>query len=137
MVEHSFLQSVGIFKYSTLPNGLGKLIVEIEPDISHLQRVLIPKYFNVRSQRWAPHITVIRGDAVCDHALWRAHEGQQVEFFYSNFVYNDEKFFWLRVISQRLCDVRRELGLGPRSYQSMPPDGSEYFHITIGNTKTC
>lgn len=81
MAEHEFLQSVGVFKYSMLAEGLGKLVVEIEPDISHLQRVLIPKHFNVRSQRWAPHITVIRGDAVCDHVLWRAYEGQRVDFF--------------------------------------------------------
>lgn len=112
-----------------------KLNVEVDPEIARLARALVPKTVRLRQTRYAPHITVIRNEAVPNVEMWGSLEGVFVEFDYDPFVYNDETYFWLRVWSPVLIQVRLDLGLFESSVWSRAPDGFESFHITVGNLK--
>ena len=78
---------------------------------------------------------VIRKENIVNTNLWERYENKTIEFVYENLVYNDEVYWWLRVTCPELCSIRMELGLEPHSVYSRPPDGVDFFHITIGNTK--
>lgn len=135
MAEDVFRSSVGILRYSVLPNGDSKLVVEVDPDIARLSRALAPRYLNLGGTRFAPHISVIRHEVVSGHPAWRKHEGETVGFEYGSYVYDDGLYYWLRVRSDALIDLRLELGLAAHSRYSRPPDGTRWFHITVGNLK--
>lgn len=123
--------SVGVLRY----HEELKLNVEVDPEIARFARALVPKSVPLRRPRYAPHITVVRNEAVPKPDLWGRHEGVFVPFDYEPFVLNDEVYFWLRVYSPLLTQVRLELGLAESSEWSRAPDGAETFHLTIGNLK--
>lgn len=124
--------SKGVLRYS-LPNGIHKVALEADPDIVGLARALTPVRLN--TQRYAPHVSVVRHEVPPNLEAWGKHEGTTILFEYSPVVYNDETYYWLQVLSQELRQVRLELGLNPSGKSSRPPDGAEVFHITIGNIK--
>ena len=135
MVETEFHASVGTLRYSQLEDGASKLIVEVEPDIAYLALALAPRALGLQRQRFTPHISVIRHERICDHPLWARHEGERVPFEYSMWLHDNDFFFWLRARCQRLIDIRVELGLPAHSKATMPPDGTRWFHITVGNIR--
>lgn len=135
MVEDRLHPSIGTLRYSVIDDGTSKLIVEVERDIAFLAKALAPRYLRLNGQRFPPHISVVRKERVSDHPRWGRYEGQTVAFEYGSFVFNDERFYWLRARSDALVEVRLELGLRSHSRWSMPPDGSRWFHITIGNVR--
>lgn len=112
-----------------------KLVVHVDDAIVDVSRALVPHVIHLNKQRYSPHISVIRNEPVIDCKRWGKREGESVEFFYSKWVYNDECYYWLRVYSKQLIEIRQELGLSHSSVNSRPPDQQECFHITIGNTK--
>lgn len=122
--------SVGPLRYTNEP----KLNVEVDPEIVRLARALLPKAVRLNRGRYAPHITVIRNEAVKSD-LWGAYEGVFVEFEYEPFVYSTDTYYWLRVFSSALTKIRTDLGLPESSEWSRGPDGFESFHVTIGNLK--
>ena len=123
--------SVGALRYHEGP----KLNVEVDPEIVRLARALVPKATRLNHTRYAPHITVVRNEDVPKPELWGRHEGLFVEFEYEPHVYNDDTYYWLRVWSPVLGQIRTELGLPESSHWTRAPDGFESFHVTIGNTK--
>lgn len=136
MVEERFHRSIGALRYSMLEDGASKLIVEVERDIAFLARALAPRYLRLNGQRFPPHISVVRHESVCDHPKWCKYEGMTVGFEYGSYVMNNSWFYWLRVRSDDLICIRLELGLTAHSRYSRPPDGTRWFHITIGNTRS-
>lgn len=122
----------GILRYFENPY---KLIVEIDSEISYYYAALVPKYFRLNRQKYAPHISVVRNETPVKMEYWGKHEGMSVPFYYNNEIENDEKYFWLGASSKDLESVRVELGLVNVNWVTKTPDGSHDFHITIGNTK--
>jgi len=128
-------KSSGVLKYSNQPGYGWKLIVEVDPGIASYARALVPCSVDLKLTRYAPHISVVRKEVPVKQELWGLHECEEVPFEYSNFVYDDETYYWLRVFSPRLEEIRQELGLPRYSEAARGPDGHECFHTTIGNTK--
>lgn len=127
--------SEGSLRYST-NDGKYKLIVEVDPSITSYYMSLVPKFYHLKMQRYAPHISVIRNEIPATLSNWGKHEGEVVQFDYEGDIKNDEIYFWLPVYSRRLNDIRIELGLNMTSQFSRPPDGSDCFHTTMGNIKS-
>jgi hypothetical protein len=127
--------SSGPLRYSRLENGGFKLVLEVDPEIPRLARALIPKAVRLNQPRFAPHITVVRNEVPKRERYWGRLEGRTIYFTYSPVVCVGEVYFWLRVFCTPLNKLREELGLPHSSEWSRPPDGSECFHTTIGNTK--
>ncbi len=124
--------TTGALRYS-IENGVYKLIVEVDPGIAALARALTPVKLN--KPKYAPHISVVRHEVPPNLDAWGKYQGQLVSFDYCPFVHNDEKYYWLNVYSPALVNIRLTLGLPASSLKSRPPDGTEIFHMTIGNTK--
>ena len=127
--------SDGPLRYSRTAEGGYKLIVEVHPTITAFYRTLVPKAVRLNTQRYEPHISVVRKESPIILAAWGIHEGEKVDFEYESEIMNDELYYWLPVHSQRLREIRIELGLPSMSVWSRPPDGADVFHTTIGNTK--
>jgi len=124
--------SIGQLQYFTNPY---KLIVKIEKQISDYYRSLIPKYIHANKQFYDPHITVIRNEIPTKLDLWEKWKDQEIQFDYENIICNDETYFWLNAYSEKLEDIREELGLPISSQWTRSPDGKHKFHITIANRK--
>lgn len=139
--------STGTLDYSYINEGGGyKLNVLVDKQLAAYYRSLIPKYYSVNGTRYPPHITVLRpvtrpGDKIRVAEIpsnldkWSCYQGMQVEFLYSPYIYNNPIYYWLRVYSQQLIDIRLELGLPENYHTTRPPDGVNSFHMTIANTK--
>jgi len=92
---------------------------------------LIPKEKDAQPQAYAPHVTVVRTGAEfpLNMDAWGKYEGEMVEFVYEPVVDTDGVYFYLNVESDRIGDIREELGL-PR-YRA----DNKGYHVTIGNIK--
>lgn len=112
-----------------------KLVVEVNPEISNYYASLVPKYFRLNKQRYAPHISVIRNEIPVKMENWKKYDGEIAGFYYHNEIEYDEKYFWLGASSGVLENIRVELGLVNVNWVTKTPDGSHNFHITIGNIK--
>jgi hypothetical protein len=128
-------ESQGIIHYSVDPLIGHKLYVEIDPGIARLAHALIPKGMRPNKPRYAPHISVIRKEAVPKLDIWGRYEGAPVTFWYGSRIHYDNVYFWLRVLSPTLMFVRRELGLPSLSKFARPPDNASCFHTTVANCK--
>lgn len=125
----------GTFHYEVVSGYGHRLVVDVERDVAGFYASLVPKSVGIRSQRHAPHVSVVRLEMPNVMSEWGRRQGQHVDMMYDPYIYNDEKYYWLRVFSDGLLEVRKELGLPSSSRLSRPPDGVECFHMTIGNTK--
>lgn len=129
-----WFQSSGPLQYSRTDDGGYRLVLAVDPGIVSLYRALIPKYHNVQKQAYPPHISIVRHETPNEH--WGKYENEVVEFTYGNHIYHDEVYWWLNAYSNRLEEIRLELGLPVDSPYTRPPDGMKRtFHITLGNTK--
>jgi hypothetical protein len=127
--------SSGELRYS-IQEGYGyRLVVDVDPGIHQLSRALIPKSARVARPMYPPHISVVRKQVPTILEAWGKHEGRVVEFEYDNWIFNDETYWWLRVYSKELEEIRVELGLLPHSHWTVGPDGERCFHTTVGNNK--
>lgn len=128
--------SKGILRYSIEENVGHKIIVVVDPDIVRFSRSMIPKSVPLRPQRYAPHITVLRGERVTpSREGWGKFEGIEVDFIYDADPQWNDEYYWLRVYCPWLQWLRFELGLLETSEKSRPPSGEFCFHITLGNLK--
>ncbi len=128
--------SKGRLRHSHTHDVGHKLIVEVDPGIVQLARGLLPKNIPLKPQRYAPHITVLRGEPVLpSNVIWGIYEEAEIDFIYDADACWDDDYYWLRVYCPWLQWLRTELGLPETSEQSRPPGGEHCFHITIGNTK--
>lgn len=135
-MEGTRYKSEGTLVYSIDERVGHKLHVEIDPGIAATYRALIPKTARAQVPRFAPHISVIRKESIPRLDLWGNHEGERIEFEYESTIFQDEIYFWLRCYSQRLIEIRQELGLSDLSDLARPPDLFDSFHTTIANKKS-
>jgi hypothetical protein len=131
----SLYTSKGVLKYSFTPAYGYRLVVDIDPEIPRLARYFVPKHIRLNPPRYAPHISVVRKEVPKDLTTWGLHHGKRIKFEYSPIVDNDHTYWWLRVFSDELCEIRTKMGLLPHGRLSRPPDDRKCFHTTIGNTK--
>lgn len=110
-----------------------KLNVIVDPGIVNLTRSLIPKHFKLNRQKYPPHITVIREE---DWKIDLSLHNREIAFQYDPRVVSGTTYWWLKVYSPDLLEIRRSLGLPDYSWAAKPPDGEDCFHITVGNTKS-
>lgn len=78
----------------------------------------------IHPPKWGCHVTVLDGRHDIPQSnmhLWNKFEGQDIEFEYSPMIEQHWKFFVLPVRSQRLMEIRRDLGLPKKP-----------LHITVG-----
>lgn len=127
-----FQPSEGVLKYGP---GI-RAIVEVDQGISDLYRNLCPRYLYVQPQMYKAHITVVRTDKETPKNMdfWEKYEGELIPFSYERRVYSDGTYFYLTVMSDRIGDIREELGLPRYRFGELGSDRGGY-HITIGNVK--
>lgn len=128
----AIFKSSGYLRYSKDPY---KLIVEVDQSISDYYRSFVPKYVKLNKQAYPALLSVIRKEHVPLMKFWNKYEGHQVEFEYENIIYNDELYYWLNAWSEKLEEIRYELGMKKTSHITYSHDGRHRFHITIGNLK--
>jgi len=121
--------STGILQYGP---GI-RAVVWIAEDIAKYYRSLIPKYYYVKPQMYPPHITVVRTgkETPVNMEVWGKYDGEKVPFTYNSDIATDGNYFFLDARSERIGDIREELGL-PRFRFN---DISKQYHITLGNVK--
>jgi hypothetical protein len=125
------MKSNGILSYGP---GI-RAAVAVDEEISKYYRRLIPKYYTVQPQLYSAHITVVRTglETPTNMEFWDKYAGEVIEFDYSNVVCTDGRYYYLQAWSERIGDIREELGL--RRFRFNDLEDSSY-HITIGNCKT-
>ncbi len=111
----------------------GRLVLEVDPGIVEYARAVVPPHVRLNRQKHAPHVTVVSGSG--DERL-KLFDGVAVRFTYDPRIVEGEVYWWLRVRSAPLLRLREALGLPRHDVHTRPPDGSECFHITVGNVKT-
>lgn len=107
-----------------------KVVVEVDSDFGRFYRSLIPKAKKVNGTRYPSHITVIRNENFSVN-----FEPKEIKFRYSNYIHNNSVYWWVNVQCPELNEFRKSIGLPEWSKLCRPPDGSDNFHITVGNTK--
>jgi hypothetical protein len=128
-------QSTGILRYSTKP--LLKLVLEVDSQISDYYRALMPRSIRINRQYYPPHISVVRKEIPPNMDAWDKYEDKEIDFSYENIIHTDGKvYYWINAYSNRLDEIRLELGLPLTSLYTLPPKGfDKCYHITIGNIK--
>ncbi len=111
-----------------------RLVVLVDPELHRFLRSLVPPYYVCRPQKYPPHITVVRGEKPKTEA-WGKYQGTMVEFSYETFLHHNDVYWWFNCYSDRLTEIRLELGLPPSYRLTRPPDGADCFHSTVGNSK--
>ncbi len=108
-----------------------RAIIGVDQQISDYYRAMIPKYKVVYGQRHPAHITVVRIglEIPANMSVWEKHQRKLVKFEYSNFVEQDGVYWFIRVRSDEIAEIRKELGL-PKHF-----DKKKGYHLTLGNTK--
>lgn len=109
--------------------GNKNLVVDVDQQLADYYRSLLPFYWNHNRCRFDAHISVVRLESPAKLDLWGKHDGETISFEYSNEIAWDDIYIWLPVRSQRLEDIRVELGL------PFQPWWKNLFHITVANKK--
>lgn len=119
--------SKGILKYE----AGHKLALYIDPEIARYYRSFIPKTILFHTSKYRPHLTVIRTgrEKPVNNNKWGLYRNFEIEFQYDPYIYIEDVYIWINASSERLEEIRLELGL-PRHYSY-----SNKFHITIANRK--
>lgn len=83
---------------------------------------------------WGPHISVVRGEEPKNKKYWGKYQGERVEFSYDpRYINTNGKHWWFRIKSDRLLEIRRELGISPYPiYWSKGQKRNLHFHLTLG-----
>jgi len=107
------------------------LVAYIDREIARYYISLIPKAFQTKGTRYAPHITIVRYgvESVTDISLADKYDGMEVEFEYDPVTYFHHPYFFHDVFSRDIGDIRESLGM--LRYR----DGFDRYHFTIGNVK--
>ena len=121
-------KTVGTLRYTT-----HWLMLDADQGIVDCYRALIPKYMNTMKTRPA-HVTVKRYEEQLGHPEhWGKYDGEKVEFYYEPVIRDNGFYYWLNVFSERLDEVRTELGLPMKV--THPEGFKKCFHITIACKK--
>lgn len=108
-----------------------RAVLWVDQSLSDYYRGLIPKYKYVQPQMYPAHITVVRThkEVPGNMSAWGKYQGELVPFSYESGVKNDRLYYWISAFSDRIADIRLELGL------PVQRDMFKGYHITIGNCK--
>lgn len=131
-------QSSGILKYEIIPEYGYRVILETQDDLSDYYRSLIPKYIEIRPQKYNSHISIVRKEIPLILENWGKFDGQEIKFLYNNYINFDNRYFWLNCFSKDLETVRTSLGLELKNHSSdnyLLEGYLKRFHLTIGNKK--
>jgi hypothetical protein len=136
-IDHGELfTSTGILRYSHNDEYGYRLVMDVDRDLANYYRGLIPKWIKTNPQKYPPHVSIVRKEVPKNLSVWGKYEGDSVEFTYSNVVHGGTVYYWMNVFSERLEEIRVELGLPVSSQYTLPPEGFvKCFHMTIGNLK--
>jgi hypothetical protein len=131
----------GILTYNTVSYdgwpilGIAKAVIRVDQGISDYYRSLIPAYFYAQPQLYPAHITVVRTRIEDpDFNYWRKYQGETITFEYNGVVQYGQKYFYLDVFSDRIGDIREELGLPRFRFTELGAERGCY-HLTIANRK--
>jgi hypothetical protein len=114
-----------------------KLILEIDKELSKYYFSLVPKSYKLNPQKYDPHISVVRNEIPPRMEYWYKYQNEFIDFLYEPYVYSGPIYYWLNTFSNRLEEIRLELGLPVSSEYTRPPGGFfKCFHTTIGNVKS-
>lgn len=113
-----------------------RVVVWIDKEIGRYYRSLVPKSIFIQPQMYPSHVTVVRTAIEIPSKMeaWGKYENEEILIDYSNEVHFDDPYFYLNAWSERIGEIREELGLS--QYRMLHPSGyKDCYHITIGNTK--
>ncbi len=117
--------SEGILKY-----GASSTVLLVDQELSDYYRRLIPRYIDVRPQRYPAHVTIFRAELeLAESKSLRQYDGETIFFNYNSRIFYHDGYFYLNVESGRLDEIR--IGLGLSSHF----DSVKGHHITIGNNR--
>ncbi len=102
------------------------VILKTDEELVRYYQNWIKQHFDVGFEKtvWGSHISAIRGEEPTNKEFWGKYKNEKIDFTYTNNIYRKHWFFCVEAYSQRLEDIREELGLS-----RLPKTG---FHITIG-----
>lgn len=103
------------------------LVLELKGDIAKYYAWWLKKHFHLEVQlpAWRPHVTVLDGRIAVreeKHHLWKKYQGELITFEYNVNIEQHWKFWTLPVRSERLNEIREELGFAR----------TDKLHLTIG-----
>lgn len=131
-------ETSGVLRYAVDADGYW-LVAECDPSLGAYYRALVPKTVPIKRGRYDSHVTIVRGgrDVPPNVAAWGKYEGERVRFEVEPGLHASGPYYYLRLVSRRFEEIRRELGLGLDNAAYAPPPApyAKWFHITIGNTK--
>lgn len=138
--SNKLYHSSGILRYSIEEGQAYRVVVEdIDEDLVHFYRSLIPFWMPKQRPKFPPHITVVRihKEQPVDLTHWGKHDGEKIDFLYEAKVYHGKVYYWLNIWCTRLEEIRAELGMPVTSPYTLPPEGfKKCFHCTIANKKS-
>lgn len=105
----------------------GWMLVDVDPEFIRYYRSLIPRYKCVNQQKYDSHVTVV--NPLYERVDISKYDGESLAFDYDNLIKYDTLYYYLDVHSDRIGDIRAELGLS----RFIP--GRNCYHITIANCK--
>lgn len=122
----------GILQYG--PGG--RAVVWIDQGINDFYRKLIPKYCYPQPQMYPAHITVVRikKESPKNMDVWGKYEGEVIQYSYDPTIRFDGTYFYLNAYSERIGDIREELGLPRFRFGELGSDKCSY-HTSIANVK--
>lgn len=87
-----------------------------------------------KGSAYGAHVSVTRGEIPPNIEKWGKYDNEEIELFHSHNVRWSKYHAWIDVYSERLNEIREELGY-PLKPQKILSDGrilSQSFHISIG-----
>jgi len=97
--------------------------------LASFYRSLVAKRFGVRliEPSFNSHISIITGEKpLLNEDQWKKFHGEKITFKYSNEIFTNGYFFWIRVQSPEMIELRE--------YYGLPPIGKYFLHNTIAKT---
>lgn len=122
--------TTGILQYGP---GM-RAVVWVDQGIADLYRKLIPKYYYAQPQLYPAHITVVRLrlETAKNMEVWAKYQGEEIPFEYDNETFFSGIYFYLKVQSDRIGNIREELGLPRFRFGEL---GDDCYHISVANCK--
>lgn len=128
--------SIGVLKYDVISDYGYRLVLEIEQDIVDYYYSLIPKYYEVKSQQYKAHISVVRKETPSNLYYWGKYQDRSINYSWSPTIYYEYPYWWLDCFSLELEEIRKELGLWYQGKYTIPPKPyNKFFHCTVANNK--
>lgn len=133
------LEGKGLLIYD--PKDRGNLaaswwaILEVDEELRRFYASMYEKANSVSlvKPRWPAHVSVVKGEEPLNKEPWGRYHNKEIGFHYTpeevqDDIGREEKgYVWLRIISEELAEIRRELGLSAKPYESKVG-----YHITLG-----